>query len=86
MTLKAPWTTEKIEVLAELQRGERYGHPYTCPDRGDGKHLHNGNDLGCLTPTTAGWICESCGYLQDWAHESSLSLPKLVDFNARFGL
>ncbi|MCK7579834.1 MAG: hypothetical protein MZV65_31855 [Chromatiales bacterium] len=28
--LIAPWSPEQVERLAELQRGERYGHPYTC--------------------------------------------------------
>ena len=28
----APWTEEQTEKLNRLQRGEHYGHPYTCPE------------------------------------------------------
>jgi hypothetical protein len=43
-------------------------HPFTCPNRGDGRHFDNGADLGALIPTVRGWICQSCDYTQDWAH------------------
>lgn len=26
-------------------------HPYTCPNRNDGRHFENGGDLGVLVPT-----------------------------------
>ncbi len=44
-------------------------HPFTCPNRGDGNHFDNGSDLGALIPTIQGWICQSCDYTQNWAHE-----------------
>lgn len=44
-------------------------HPFTCPNRGDGKHTEIGSDLGMLVPTVRGWICPFCDYTQDWAHD-----------------
>jgi hypothetical protein len=43
-------------------------HPFTCPNRGDGKHFDNGPDVGALIPTVRGWICQCCDYTQGWAH------------------
>jgi len=43
-------------------------HPFTCPNRSDGRHFDNGSDLGALIPTVRGWICQCCDYTQDWAH------------------
>lgn len=43
-------------------------HPFTCPHRGDGRHLEVGGDLGMLIPTRRGWICLCCDYTQTWAH------------------
>ena len=68
------WTPEQVEQLNRLQRGELYGHPYTCPNRSLSPHHDNGNDKGCLLATTGGWVCPDCGYTQDWFHESSLKL------------
>ena len=42
-------------------------HPFTCPDRDD--HPVIAGDKGILVPTVRGWICQCCGYTQDWAHE-----------------
>jgi hypothetical protein len=77
--LNAPWTPEQVEILAQLQRGERFGQPFTCPHRDETPHRYTGPDCGCLTPTAAGWICEDCGYTQDWVWASSLDLPLLAD-------
>jgi hypothetical protein len=43
-------------------------HPFTCPNRGDGKHVSIGSDLGMLIPTVRGWICPFCEHTQNWAH------------------
>jgi hypothetical protein len=43
-------------------------HPFTCPNRGDGNHFENGEDLGILVPTVSGFICPCCSYMQTWAH------------------
>lgn len=45
-------------------------HPYTCLNRGDGKHREFGGDLGVLIPTVRGWICPCCNYTQNWSHET----------------
>lgn len=66
----APFTAAQVVALDAYQRADRY-HPFTCPNRGDGKHgttetLH---ELALL-PTTSvhGWICPYCDYTQNWAH------------------
>ena len=77
--IKSPWTAEQIETLNRLQRGELYGHPYTCPHRGEVPHHDNGHDTGCLLATKGGWVCPDCGYTQDWAHASSLEAMSPAD-------
>lgn len=44
------------------------GHPFTCPNRGDGNHRNVFGDLGALVPTVRGWVCPFCDYTQNWAH------------------
>lgn len=77
------FTPEQVEGLHRRQFGPfaaayddhvRFGtpmrmHPYTCPNRGDGRHFDNGSDLGALIPTVRGWICQCCDYRQGWAHD-----------------
>jgi len=72
--VQAPWTEEQV---AALERWQASGvvHPFTCVNRGDGKHSNEGGDLGILTPTPTGWICRSCDYRQDWAHDFMLLDP-----------
>lgn len=84
-TLIAPWADEQVETLNRLQRGELYGHPYTCPNRGDVPHHDNGNDKGCLVATKNGWWCPDCGYTQDWAFMSSLELLSPAEIFRRLG-
>lgn len=62
------FTKEEVENLKAYQASGKF-HPFTCPNRGDGKHHDRGIDLGALVPTEAGWICEDCEYTQNWAHE-----------------
>ena len=77
--IEAPWTAEQVETLNRLQRGELYGHPYTCPHRGEVPHHDNGHDHGCLVATKDGWWCPDCGYTQIWAHASSLKAMSVGD-------
>lgn len=56
------------DPLGEMGNGYMRVHPYTCPNRNDGRHLDNGVDLGCLVATENGWVCPHCDYRQDWAH------------------
>lgn len=64
--VKAPWTPEFVVALWEHQLNP-HRHPYTCSDRRSHPELNG--DLGVLIPTIEGWICQFCGYRQDWAHE-----------------
>lgn len=69
------FTPDEVAAMDAYQRGtgkwaEPFArmHPFTCANRGDGKHRDNGIDLGGLIPTVRGWICQFCDYKQDWAH------------------
>lgn len=63
------WTPEQVKMLEKRQRDPR-SHPYTCGHRDDGKHFSSlGLDLGALVPTIYGWICPSCEYRHNRAHE-----------------
>lgn len=65
----APFTDAQVANLDAYQQSWRF-HPFTCPNRGDGKHGTHAVDLGTLVPTTSvyGWICPYCDYTQNWAH------------------
>jgi hypothetical protein len=65
--LKMIFNAQEVKNLDDYQKAHQY-HPFTCPNRGDGKHYDNGIDLGGLIPTINGWICQYCDYTQDWAH------------------
>lgn len=65
---RAPWNNAMVEALEQYQNSGVF-HPYTCANRGNSQHvLRPGRDIGQLTPTTAGWVCPDCDYMQDWAH------------------
>jgi len=66
--IKAPFTPEQVQKLFEWQF-TKHVHPFTCKNRGDGKHTYIGHDHGTLIPTINGWVCPFCEYTQDWAHE-----------------
>lgn len=62
----APSATHSPEaIVARLNAAQRNStiHPYTCVNRGDGKHVRT-NDLGVLVATVDGWMCPSCDYRQ----------------------
>ena len=61
-----PWTDEQVIALNTFQQADQF-HPFTCANRGDGKHIYT-SDYGILIATTDGWGCPSCDYTQDWAH------------------
>jgi hypothetical protein len=64
--IHAPWTDKQVAALNASQ--EAYTrHPFTCGRRDLPGHKWDKGDLGVLTATTNGWVCESCGYTQDWA-------------------
>jgi hypothetical protein len=60
----APFTDEQVNALNAWQENDHV-HPFTCARRGQPGHL---TWKGLLVPTTAGWICPDCGYVQNWAH------------------
>lgn len=51
------FTKDQVESLNGYQNCGRW-HPFTCPC-----------GAGSLTATENGWICDSCDYTQDWAHQ-----------------
>ena len=65
------FTAEQVENLAHNQTCG-YMHPFTCPNRGDGKHKLAYGDTGALVATVRGWICPFCDYTQEGAHEYML--------------
>ncbi len=68
-----PWTAEEVDNLNDFQWAGHM-HPFTCPDRGDGKHRTHDEqgerypDRGMLVATPNGRICRDCDYTQTWAH------------------
>lgn len=62
------FSPDDVVKLGKRQMDGKY-HPYTCANRGDGKHGSAYGDLGALIPTVNGWICPFCDYKQGWAHE-----------------
>jgi hypothetical protein len=73
MQIRAPWTDEQVRNLREYQLSAHV-HPFTCPNRGNGKHfkMTGDRDLGVLVPTLLGWRCPDCDHWQDWAHDFML--------------
>jgi hypothetical protein len=66
-TTKSPFSPDLVAAL-EMRQRDKFRHPFTCPNRGDGKHRENDIDLGALVPTIRGWICPFCEYTQDWTY------------------
>lgn len=67
MRVTAPFTPQQVIRLADWQSNGKL-HPFTCANRGDGKHPDMGGDHGILIPTIRGWICPFCDYTQNWCH------------------
>ncbi len=65
--IRAPFTIGQVEHLLAWQQSGAV-HPFTCGNRGDGKHGTIFGDTGALIPTVNGWICAFCDYKQNWAH------------------
>lgn len=56
----APFSDEQVKNLNDYQK-LGIVHPFTC-----GKD-HDGNRV--LVATNNGWVCPTCDYSQNWAHE-----------------
>lgn len=67
----APFTPVQVFRLRIWQETP-WVHPFTCANRGDGKHR---TDTGVLVPTGDGWICPDCDYTQNWAHDFMADRP-----------
>jgi hypothetical protein len=71
--LTPPWDAGLVQRLnlAQVGLGDWPAHPYTCANRGDGRHGDEGGDRGVLIATEQGWVCPHCTYAQAWAHAAS---------------
>lgn len=69
---RVPFSPTTVRRLMVLQTRHDI-HPYTCGNRGDGKHEKIGGQTGILIPTVSGWVCPDCDYTQDWVHNSFLN-------------
>ena len=58
---------DEILQLNKYQTARKF-HPFTCPNRNDGKHREFNGDKGALVATMRGWVCPWCDYTQTWAH------------------
>jgi hypothetical protein len=67
--IRAPFTPAQVEALNRWQQAGTV-HPFTCADD------HGPDDV--LVATPAGWVCPSCAYTQDWAHDMMLDAPPRV--------
>lgn len=65
------FTPDEVQSLT-LWQSTGEVHPFTCINRDDGNH----RDDGHLIPTVRGWICQYCGYTQDWAHDGMKRFAK----------
>jgi hypothetical protein len=64
----SPWSNEQVANMNEFQTNGRL-HPFTCPNRGDGKHPERNGDHGTLRATNECLVCDDCEYKQYWAHD-----------------
>jgi hypothetical protein len=80
MKVCAPWTKEQVAALDRWQRCD-WVHPFTCGgERRDVAHLlyaeaAGHKDFGVLVATPDGWLCPTCNYRQNWAHEFMFHPP-----------
>ena len=67
--LKAPFSDSEVNLLNKFQQSGCF-HPFTCE-----------NGCGDLVATNEGWVCSSCDYTQNWAHEFMLDTKYTCCFN-----
>lgn len=62
--IRAPFTAEEVEALNAWQQR----HPFTCGRCRDASAwpLTSQHEL---VATKDGWVCPTCDYTQDWAHD-----------------
>lgn len=66
--VRAPFTPEQVDALNAYQR-DGWMHPFTCGPCRDTLGTDDGLNDRLLVATVKGWICPTCDYTQDWAHE-----------------
>lgn len=81
------FTAEEVVSLNEFQRSGVF-HPFTCGT----KEKHGRGDAEELVATLDGWVCPSCDYTQNWAHEfmkdgswKKAAGPVLAKINPKYG-
>lgn len=57
-----PWTDEQVRALNQYQ-SDGWFHPFTCANNAVNDHRNH----PVLRATTVGFVCDACGYTQDWA-------------------
>jgi len=65
--IKAPWTPEQVESANAYQTSGVF-HEFTCGT----KEKQASGSSGAQIATSNGWVCPSCDYTQDWAHDFML--------------
>ncbi len=59
MKLRAPFSADTVIRLNAYQQSRAF-HPFTCGGTCGGRSV--------LVAQEQGWVCPSCDYTQDWAH------------------
>lgn len=64
------WQTKAVTAddVSIGQNQLRRGHPFTCPNQGEGVHTS-----ALLVAQENGWACPHCSYMQNWAHPLMLA-------------
>mgnify|MGYP001241801252 CR=1 FL=1 len=66
--ITAPFTEAQVTRLNEWQKNKKV-HPFTCGQCRDADPEFPLRDQHELVATEDGWICPTCDYTQDWAHD-----------------
>lgn len=69
--IRAPFDEAQVAELNDWQQRTDV-HPFTCPNRGDGRH----DGEGVLVAYSDGWLCRNCDYMQNWAHGSMSDIAR----------
>jgi hypothetical protein len=76
--IKPPWSEREVAHLWAWQAAEHLT-PVTCPATSRDAPLSQAarHDVApvALVPTRRGWVCPSCGAVQDWAWQHMLDGP-----------
>lgn len=73
---RAPWTQDEADNLNEWQKMGLINQTL-CGDR-----ARHPEYKGLPVATRKGWICPSCGWKQEWAHDFMLARRPVLDDKA----